>query len=109
MAATPPGVPLIDLLAADPKCRVLFSCRDCMLCFMLPIAQVVRGLQARGDGDASTGVRAVARFTRKPCARCGGRRFETRPAYSPRSGWADERPDGASPQDRPGRPVADRG
>jgi hypothetical protein len=42
---------------------------------------VIGRLIARGLGDAGTGIKAVASYVTDPCPRCGGRRFETTPAF----------------------------
>ena len=42
---------------------------------------VIERLRLRGIGGEETGIRAVAGFTREPCPRCGGKRFESRPYF----------------------------
>lgn len=78
-----PGVPLSHYLEHEPGQAVRFECRDCQLAFEVPVAEVVGRLKALGVGGEATGVREVARHVRRPCARCGGLRFETRPALHP--------------------------
>lgn len=63
---------------------VRLFCRDCQLTRDLELEVVIAGLIARGDGDARTGIKAVARLTHKPCPRCGGARFESSPAWPSR-------------------------
>lgn len=83
---TDDGVPLAHYLENHPETAVRFHCRGCARAFDVPVAVVVAGLTARGDGDETTGVRAVGRLTRRPCARCGGRAFETTPTFRPLPG-----------------------
>ncbi len=45
---------------------------------------ISRPFAARGVGDETTGIRAVASYVRLPCPRCGGSRFESRPHFPPR-------------------------
>jgi hypothetical protein len=59
---------------------VRLTCLGCMQHRDFALEAVIERLVARGVGDEHTGIRAVARFVRTPCARCGGVRFETTPA-----------------------------
>ncbi|MGI8839714.1 MAG: hypothetical protein ACR2F8_02850 [Caulobacteraceae bacterium] len=74
-----PGVPLSHYRRHDGA--VLLTCLDCMHRRTLPLEPVIARLKALGVGDEATGVRAVAGFVDRPCLRCGGTRFETRPAF----------------------------
>jgi hypothetical protein len=78
-----PGVPLAHY--RQHGAGVLVICAGCRQTRTFGLEPVIRRLMARGVGDERTGIRAVANFVRDPCPRCGGRRFETRPAFpSPR-------------------------
>lgn len=75
------GVPLAHYLTEHPGCGVRFYCTSCAGNVYAPVGQVVARLKARGLGDEGTGIRAVARFAERPCARCGAMRWETMPAF----------------------------
>jgi hypothetical protein len=60
---------------------VEFRCVACQDWRTVELEAVISRLHARGVGGPETGVRDVARFIEKPCERCGGRRFETRPDF----------------------------
>lgn len=80
--AVPPvdaGVPLAHYRRHDGA--VWLICLDCVQGRLLPLEGVISRLVALGVGDERTGIRAVAGFVDRPCPRCGGRRFETRPAF----------------------------
>lgn len=74
-----PGVALDDY--RQHGAGVGLTCLDCMLLRILPLEAVITRLPQRGVGDGGTGVRAVARYVRGACPRCGGKRFESRPAF----------------------------
>lgn len=79
MEQNEPGVPLAHYLEHEGA-GVRFTCNGCQASRDVPVAAVIARLQARGLGDATTGVRAVARLAERPCARCGAMKWETRPA-----------------------------
>lgn len=75
------SVPLAHYLQND-RCRgVRLTCLGCMNHRDIPLDVVIARLQARGIGGGETGIRQVAQFVREPCPKCGGRRFETAPAF----------------------------
>jgi hypothetical protein len=76
-----PGVPLAYYLQHHPACAVRFYCAGCHASHEESVMHVVERLKAQRLGDERTGVRAVARFADEPCARCGARRWETRPSW----------------------------
>jgi hypothetical protein len=78
-----PGVPLGHYRQHGAGVRL--TCRDCQLHADLPLEAVIARLEARGVGGAQTGIRAVARLVRRPCARCGGWRFVSAPAFPSRT------------------------
>lgn len=79
------GVPLGHYLE-HAGCGVRVACLDCQLGQTFGVAAVIARLEARGVGGAATGIRALAGLVVDPCPRCGGRRFETRPAFGGHSG-----------------------
>ena len=74
-----PGVPLAKYRAI--RAEVLLTCMDCNLTQVLDREAVIERLKLRGPGDERTGIRAVAGFVHRPCPRCGGARYETKPAF----------------------------
>lgn len=74
-----PGAPLAHFREHGADVRLY--CVGCALTRDLPLEAVIARLRARGVGDESTGIRRVQAFVRSPCPRCGGRLFETTPAY----------------------------
>lgn len=76
-----PGVPLASYRSFGPEMAVEFRCSDCQAHFDVGLEAVISRLQARGVGGPDTGVREVARYVEKPCERCGGKRFTTRPWF----------------------------
>ena len=82
MAITPdsPGVPLAHY--RQHGARVLLTCLECIDHRELNLEAVIGRLEARGLGDETTGVKAVAGFVEAPCRRCGGHRFESRPSFA---------------------------
>ena len=81
-----PGVPLAHYRQHGAGVRLF--CRDCMLSRDLPLESVIERLEARCVGGAGTGIRALAGLVREACPRCGGRRFETTPAFPSRESLA---------------------
>jgi len=79
-----PGVALGEYRAIGAD--VLLSCLDCCAHRRVPRERVIERLQARGLGDEHTGIKAVAGFVRAPCPKCGGSRFDARPAFPNFSG-----------------------
>lgn len=77
---TEPGVPL-EHYRRHRGCGVLFHCTGCQKHWAVPIDDVVRRLEQRRLGGEQTGIKAVAQFVEKPCPRCGGFKFETRPGF----------------------------
>ena len=75
-----PGVPLSHY-REHAGCGVRFHCRACACSFDAPLEAVIAKLQLRRLGGPETGVRAVASFASKACARCGAQAWETRPAF----------------------------
>lgn len=80
-----PGVPLGRYLSLGPGMGVEFICLDCFHRWDVELETVIGRLASRGVGGAETGVKEVAEFAERPCARCGGQRLETRPAFPPAS------------------------
>jgi hypothetical protein len=78
---TSPGVPLADYRRLGAAVRL--TCRDCKKHRDLHLDAVIERLTARGAGDERNGIRALARLVRRPCERCGGRRFVATPAFRP--------------------------
>ncbi|HVN00387.1 MAG TPA: hypothetical protein VMT68_09240 [Caulobacteraceae bacterium] len=76
------GVPIAHLRQHGAGVRL--TCLDCLLHRDLPLEAVIVRLEARGVGGRATGIREAAQFVRQPCSRCGGRRFETAPAFPSR-------------------------
>jgi hypothetical protein len=76
-----PGVPLAHYRRHGAGVRL--TCRDCLKHRDLPLEAVIARLEARGVGGERTGIREAAKHVRQPCPRCGGRRFETAPAWQP--------------------------
>jgi hypothetical protein len=74
-----PGVPLAHYRQHQAGVRLI--CRECILSRDFDLEVVIRRLEARGLGGAHTGIRAVAKFVTTACPRCGGVRFETKPAF----------------------------
>jgi len=79
--ADEPGVPLSHYLTHSPPVGVRFHCDGCQRWHDVDTADVVARLKAAGLGDEQTGIREVARLSRRPCARCGAVKWETRPAF----------------------------
>ncbi len=75
------GVPLRHYIDHHPKVGVRFICQGCCSTRDRPMGEVVAGLKARGLGDETTGIRAIARLLTRPCARCSRVYWETRPAF----------------------------
>jgi hypothetical protein len=59
------------------------QCLGCMDRRVFDLEIVIGRLAKRGVGGEHTGVRAVAGYVRRPCPRCGGARFESRPYFPP--------------------------
>lgn len=74
------GVPLAHYIENHPDAGVQFNCQACAAHRNYPIPDVVAWLRRAGLGDEQTGVRALARLRRRPCA-CGAVRWESRPAF----------------------------
>lgn len=82
-----PGVPLRHYLTEHPGTEVGFHCLACMAYHQVPIEAVVKRLKARRIGDEGTGIIAVGTFSSRPCKRCGGTHWQSRPAFvAPRMG-----------------------
>ena len=79
MKTADPGVPLAQY--RDLGAGVLLTCMDCIHRREFPLEFVINRLAAQGVGGGWTGIKAVAGFVRDPCPRCGGRRFDTSPAF----------------------------
>ena len=84
------GVPLAHYRTTG--CGVRLTCRDCMVFRDLPLEPVLAHLAARGVAGERVGIVELAGFVRAPCARCGGRRFITAPAFPKRGLSADQLP-----------------
>jgi hypothetical protein len=78
---TDKSVPLGAYRALGAGVRI--TCRDCKLHRDLPLEGVIQRLEARGVRGERTGIVALAALVRRPCARCGGTRFVTGPAFAP--------------------------
>lgn len=81
MPTDEPGVPLSHYLHAHEGVGVRFTCEACQYSHDVPVGQVVERLKASGLGGEETGVREVAKFSTRRCAKCGAVRWETRPAF----------------------------
>ena len=79
-----PGVALQHYLQ-HAAAVVRLSCLDCRKSRDFAVRTIIDGLKARGEGSERTGIRAVAALTHKPCPSCGGRRFESTPAFPAKS------------------------
>lgn len=64
-----------------PGCGVQLHCLGCQLTRDFDLEVVIARLDARGLDGAQVGIKAVADHVTEPCPRCGGARFETRPAW----------------------------
>jgi hypothetical protein len=87
-STTAPGVPLAHYRQHGAGVRLF--CLDCLGHRDLPLEPVIARLKARGLGDSTTGIKAVAGFVSRPCPQCGGVRFETSPWFPTRpkgEGW----------------------
>jgi hypothetical protein len=76
-----PGVPLQHYRDEHPGTGVRFYCGACAASHDVAIGLVIERLTARGLGDATTGIRAVAALSDHPCRRCGKVRWQTAPAF----------------------------
>ncbi len=74
-----PGVPLAHYRQHGGGVRL--TCVARMRHRDLPLEPVIARLEARGVGNAQTGIKAVAAFVTAPCPSCGGRHFETAPWF----------------------------
>jgi len=77
------GVPLSHYRQHGADVRL--TCLACKAHRDLPLERVIARLEARGLGDASTGIKAVAGVVEQACPACGGRRFDTSPAFPSRA------------------------
>lgn len=75
-----PGVPLAHY-REHAGCGVRFCCGRCAWSKDVALERVITRLERQGLGDAGTGIREVARFSRRPCPSCGAQAWETRPAF----------------------------
>lgn len=87
------GVALSHYRTHGPDMAVEFRCLDCQLWFDVPLSVVISRLVARGVGGPETGIKEVARLVEKPCARCGSKRYETRPSF-PQAPYAPRKYEG---------------
>lgn len=78
-----PGVPLGRYRSLGSEMGVEFHCCDCMHHWTVELEVVIARLEQRGVGGAQTGIKEVAALAERPCTRCSGRRFDTRPAFPP--------------------------
>lgn len=74
------GVPLAHYRQHE-GCSVRFHCEGCAYVFDAALEAVIAKLQRQGLGGPETGIRTVARLSRRPCLRCGGASWETRPGF----------------------------
>ena len=72
-----PGVPLAHY--REHGAGVRLTCLDCMNRRDVALEPAIRRLKARGVGNETTGIKAVARFVAGGCPACGGSRFESAP------------------------------
>lgn len=79
--SNPNGVPLSHYREHD-GCGVRFCCLNCTRSFDVPLEKVIVRLRLRKLGGAETGICAVGRMADRTCSRCGGCRWETRPAFA---------------------------
>ncbi len=78
-----PGVPLAHYRQHAPRCHgVAFHCK-CGGYWVSSLETVIEELTRRGLGNENTGIRAVVKFSQRPCPECGGPATETRPAWAP--------------------------
>lgn len=77
------GVPLSHYREHADRCHgVAFHCK-CGAFWVSPLEAVIEELKRRGLGDENTGVRAVVKFSQRPCPKCGGPARQTTPAWAP--------------------------
>lgn len=76
------GQPL-DHYRQHKGCGVLLICLSCQTDTRLDLERTIARLERTGRGGAMTGIRALGPMTTRACARCGGQRFESRPAFPP--------------------------
>lgn len=81
MSRPEPGVPLGRYRSLGPGMGVEFICRGCVHRWEVELETVIARLEQRGVGGAQTGIKEVADLAERPCAGCGARRFDTRPAF----------------------------
>lgn len=62
-------------------CGVTLQCRGCGLLRDFDLETVIARLDARGLDGAGIGIKDVAAHVNQPCPRCGGRAFDSRPAW----------------------------
>ena len=89
-----PGVPLAQY--RQHRGQFELTCLDWMQWRRFNLEAVIERLRWRGDGGEQTGIKAVAGFTREPCPRCGGKRFESRPYFPGLPVGADRLPSAAA-------------
>lgn len=64
-----------------PGCGVQLHCQTCQLTRDYDLEVVIARLDARGLEGDQVGIKSVADHVTDPCPRCGGRSFESRPAW----------------------------
>ena len=77
------GPPLRHYLDKHPGTEIGFHCLGCMAYHQVPIEKVAARLKARRIGDEGSGIKMVGSLARRPCRRCGGTHWDTRPAFPP--------------------------
>lgn len=75
------SLPLRYFLTADRCVGVRFHCWECGGAWDVTLQVAIADLQGRGLGGPETPLHDVAGFARKPCPKCGGRNFVSRPAW----------------------------
>ena len=73
------GVPLA--MYRKNRANVLLTCLDCFWRQTIDREKLIERPEARGVGGEHTGIKAVAQLVTRACPRCGGRRFDSCPAF----------------------------
>lgn len=76
------GVPLAHY--REHQADVILECRGCKRVRLVPLEALIARLDRQGLPGAEVGVRAAARYVKRPCPRCGGTDFESRPHFHSR-------------------------
>jgi len=82
--APEPGIPIAYYLANHPETAVELACAHCNNRKVVPFAEMVEQLKARGLGDENSGILEIGPMMKAPCMRCEGVRWVSRPWWPPR-------------------------